>query len=165
MARISECVKADKETPANVIRLVKVSGGFLRAYNKSAWKFHTFIVDYKLKRQFVKNINEEVVSLGFPEGSLHNVAAERRFLATELGYDLELREDEKIGDDSAYEQWVAAIPMSNMSKSDVDALPLVGLEAEKEVVRLIRLFPVERKTPIDCQTFLVQLRELLDPMQ
>ncbi|MCQ2217244.1 MAG: hypothetical protein MJZ33_02015 [Paludibacteraceae bacterium] len=43
MATMKETVKAESETPFNVIRLIKVNNGFLRAYNKSAWKFYTFV--------------------------------------------------------------------------------------------------------------------------
>lgn len=64
MARISECVAAEKEAAIGVIRLVK-GNMFLRAYNKSAWKFHTLICDYKVKREFVKSVGEEVFSIGF----------------------------------------------------------------------------------------------------
>ena len=102
--QISDIVKAESETPANVIRLARVQNGFVRAYNKSAWKFYLFIQQYKLKRMYVKSINAETVSLGFREENLHHVAEGRQFTSTELGYDLQLKEDEQCGDDDAYAQ-------------------------------------------------------------
>ncbi len=87
MARIIDILKAEKEAPPRVIRLARVQNGFVRAYNRSAWKFYTFINEYKLKRQFVKSVNEETVSLGFREVNIHAVASGRRFETTEIGYD------------------------------------------------------------------------------
>ena len=165
MARISEIVKSESEAPANVIRLARVQNGFVRAYNKSAWKFYLFIQQYKLKRMYVKSINAETVSLGFREENLHHVVECRQFTSTELGYDLLLKEDEKCGDDDAYEQWFSAIPINDQSSSDFDALPLAGANAEKEAIRRIRTFPLERKTPLNCQLFFAEIKELLDLQQ
>ncbi|MCF0183566.1 MAG: hypothetical protein HUK01_04440 [Bacteroidaceae bacterium] len=162
MPRIVDCIKSESETPANVIRLVKVSGGFLRAYNRSAWKFHTFINDYKVKRMFVKSANEEVVSLGFPETSLHALTDGRQMTTTDLGFDLMLKPGETLRADD-YEAWVAAIPVTNNSRSDYEACPLSGPEAEREVLRRLMQFPVERRSPLDCQAFLSELREMLVP--
>lgn len=160
MPKISLCVKSTEEAPADVIRLVRVGGGFLRAYNRSAWKFHRFICDYKVKRMYVKSVGEEVVSLGFPEGSLHSLAEGRQLGATELGYDLSLRPEETL-DAEDYGKWVAALPLTNNSATDADSLPLSCAEAEREVIRRLVRFPLERKTPLECQQFVSEMREIL----
>ena len=38
MPKISDCLKAERESPDHVIRLVR-NNNFLRAYNRSAWLF------------------------------------------------------------------------------------------------------------------------------
>ena len=55
---------------ANVDRIILHKEGiFLKAYNQSAYLFHTYVKDFRLKRKFVKTVNRWVVSLGFPESS------------------------------------------------------------------------------------------------
>ena len=43
-----------------------LEGTFLKAYERSAYFFHTYIQDFKLSRRYIKTVNRNVVSLGFP---------------------------------------------------------------------------------------------------
>lgn len=43
------------------------AGRFWKAYNQSAYLFHTYIQSFKLSSRIVQKINRRVVSLGFPE--------------------------------------------------------------------------------------------------
>ena len=45
-------------------------GGFYKAYEHSAFLFHTRIKDFKLSYRFIKVVNRQVISLGFPMDSL-----------------------------------------------------------------------------------------------
>ena len=45
-------------------------GGFYKAYEHSAFLFHTLIRDFKLSYRFIKTVNRYVISLGFPIDSL-----------------------------------------------------------------------------------------------
>ena len=68
MASYEQVVKLENEKPDGVIRLVE-SNGFYRAYNKSAFLFHKVIAQHKVTRKFAKNINQEIVYVGFPVDS------------------------------------------------------------------------------------------------
>ena len=42
-------------------------GMFMKAYERSAYFAHTIIHEFKLSRRYVKTVNMDVISLGFPE--------------------------------------------------------------------------------------------------
>lgn len=42
-------------------------GIFVKAYERSAYFVHTLIRDFKLSKRYIKTINMDVISLGFPE--------------------------------------------------------------------------------------------------
>lgn len=160
MPKISDCLKAERESPDHVIRLVR-NNNFLRAYNRSAWLFQRCITEYRVKRQFIKSVGEEVFFIGFPEGCLHQHASGHELATTDLGFDIQIAAENLPAEDD-YEQWKEQIPLSNGSQADFDALPLAGAEAEREVLRRLRTFPLVRKTPMECQQLVSELQELLE---
>lgn len=160
MPKITDCLKAEKESADNVIRLVR-NNNFLRAYNRSAWLFQRVITEYRVKRQFIKSAGEEVFFIGFPEGCLHQHASGHELSTTDLGFDIVVAADCMPLEDD-YEQWKEHIPLSNASQADFDATPPVGAEAEREVMRRLRTFPLVRKTPMECQQLVSELQELLE---
>lgn len=42
-------------------------GMFLKAYNHSACLIHLFVHDFKVSKRFIKSVNQDVFSLGFPK--------------------------------------------------------------------------------------------------
>lgn len=89
MASYEQVIKFEKEKTQGVIRLVEANG-FYRAYNQSAFLFHQVIAQHKVTRKFVKNINQEIVYVGFPIDKLLERIGERSHKKTEFGYDEEL---------------------------------------------------------------------------
>ncbi len=160
MATYADVVKFEDEAPANTIRLIK-SGEFYRAYNHSAWLFHCCIARHRVMRKFVKSIQCEIFYIGFPEKSLLNNIGERKSIKTEYGFDVELAADE-IPEEENYDTWKLSIETEHSSKGDFFSLPLAGVDAEKEVVRLLREFPIENKTMVECTVFVAELRKLLN---
>ena len=155
-----DVIKFENEAPANTIRLVK-SGEFYRAYNHSAWLFQCCITEHKVMRKYIKALKTDIYYIGFPEKSLFNNIGERKSTKTEYGFDIELMEFE-VPDEEAYEVWKMTIPTEPSSKGDFNSLPLAGAEAEREVIKRIRDFPLENKTMIECTVFLSELRKLLN---
>lgn len=47
-------------------------GVFFKAYEHSAYLFVKYVKPFMVKKRFVKSVNQEVVSIGFPTNSLHN---------------------------------------------------------------------------------------------
>lgn len=160
MASYIDVVKFEEETPANTIRLIK-SGEFYRAYNHSAWLFQCCIAEHKVMRKFIKALKSDVYYIGFPEKSLFNNIGERNSVKTEYGFDIELNDDE-IPDEQGFETWKNTVDTSHSSKGDFNSLPLAGADAEREVIRRIRDFPLESKSMVDCAVFLAELRKLLN---
>lgn len=159
MATYIETIKFEEEAPEHTIRLVK-SGEFYRAYNHSAWLFQCCIAEHKVIRKFVKSLNRDIYYIGFPEKSLFTNIGERNSIKTELGFDIQLSSDE-IPDEDGFETWKQTIETSHSSKGDYHSLPLTGAEAEREVLKRIREFPLESKSLVDCAVFLAELRRLL----
>lgn len=159
MAKYIDVVNFESEAPPNTIRLIK-SGEFYRAYNHSAWLFHSCIAEHKVMRKYIKAMQADVYYVGFPEKSLFNNIGEHRSVKTEYGFDLELSEDE-VPDEAGYDTWKQTIATADSSKGDFHSLPPAGADAEREVLRRIREFPLESKSMVDCAVFLAEMRRLL----
>ena len=155
-----DAIKFEEESPTNTIRLVK-SGEFYRAYNHSAWLFQCCITEHKVMRKYIKSLKTDIYYIGFPEKSLFNNIGERKSTKTEYGFDIELMEFE-VPNEEAYETWKTTIVTEPSSKGDFHSLPITGAEAEREVIKRIRDFPLENKTMIECTVFLSELRKLLN---
>ncbi len=54
-------------------------GTFMKAYEHSAFLFCLHIREFKTKKRFVKNVNQDVVSLGFPEQSVPKWLYNRKY--------------------------------------------------------------------------------------
>ncbi len=155
----AEAVQFEDGAPQGTIRLVK-SGEFYRAYNHSAWLFQCCIADHKVMRKYIKALKREVYYVGFPDKSLFNNIGDHRSSKTDFGFDIELSPDE-LPDEAGYETWKATIETMESSKGDFYSLPLAGADAEREVIRRIKDFPLESKSMVECTVFLVELRKLL----
>lgn len=155
-----DAVKFEADAPPGTIRLVR-SGEFYRAYNHSAWLFYCCIAEHKVMRKYIKSLKEDIYYLGFPEKSLFNNIGERRSTKTEHGFDIELHEDE-IPDEEGYDTWKLTVEPHHSSKGDFFSAPLAGGDAEREAIRLIKEFPLESKSMVECAVFLSELRKLLN---
>lgn len=159
MASIQEMVRFENTSPAGTIRLVKC-GEFYRAYNHSAWLFHTCITEYKVIRKYVKALSEDVYYIGFPEKSLFGNIGSRKSEKTDYGFDIILEVNE-IPDDSGYFEWKDTIKTEQSSKSEFFSLPRSINDLEREVIKKLKEFPVESKSMIECAVFLSELRKLI----
>lgn len=112
-------------------------------------------------RKYMKSLKEDIYYLGFPEKSLFNNIGDRKSTKTEYGFDIELTEDE-IPDEDGYETWKISIEPQHSSKGDFNSLPAAGIDAEREVIRRLRDFPLESKSMVECAVFLAELRKLLN---
>ena len=155
-----DILKFEEDAPKNTIRLIK-SGEFYRAYNHSAWLFHCCIAEHKVMRKYVKALKQDIFYVGFPNKSLFNNIGERNSVKTESGFDIELSIQE-LPNEEEYEIWVASVQSDYSSKGDYNSLPIAGIDAEKEVIKRIKDFPLENKTMVECAVFIAELRKLLN---
>lgn len=160
MATYVDVINFENEKPPQTIRLVR-SGEFYRAYNHSAWLFQCCITEHKVMRKYLKAMKCDIYYIGFPEKSLLNNIGERKFSKTDMGYDIELTASE-MPDAGGYETWKATVSVDVSSKGDYNSLPLAGGAAEREALKLLREFPLESKSLLECTIFLAGLRKLLN---
>lgn len=71
--------KIDAERQDEPLILLYMEGMFWKAYEQSAMRFTKEVKAYKLLKRFVKTVNSNVVSMGFPDGSLEEVLKGRAF--------------------------------------------------------------------------------------
>ena len=159
MASFEQIVKFENEKPNGVVRLVEAHG-FYRAYNHSAYLFHQAIAKHKVTRKFVKNLNQQLVYIGFPADRLLERIGTRSHKKTEFGYDVELAADELPGDEG-YDEWRKTIPTEAASRGDANSLPLNGDELCRSVCERIRLFPMETKTLMEIAAFIAEIKKAL----
>lgn len=159
MASYEQVIKYESEKPDGVIRLVEANG-FYRAYNKSAFLFHQVIAQHKVTRKFVKNINRDVVYVGFPVGRLLERIGGRSHKKTDFGYDVELASGE-LPDESKYDEWLATVPSEPASRGELAALPSGGDELCRAVCERIGAWPMETKSLIESVTFLAEIKKAL----
>ena len=115
MASFEQIIKFENEKPNGVVRLVEANG-FYRAYNHSAYLFHQAIARHKVTRKFVKNINQQLVYIGFPVDRLLERIGTRSHKKTEYGYDVELAADE-LPNDEGYDEWRETVPTEAASRA------------------------------------------------
>lgn len=159
MASYEQVIKYENEKPAGVIRLVEANG-FFRAYDKSAFLFHQVIAQHKVTRKFVKNINRDVVYIGFPVGRLLERIGDRSHKKTEFGYDVELAPDE-LPDEAKYDEWRSTVPVEPASRGEAAALPPGGDELCRAVCARIATWPMETKSLIESVAFLAEIKKAL----
>ena len=159
MASFEQVVKFENEQPNGVVRLVEAKG-FYRAYNHSAYLFHQVIAQHKVTRKFVKNINQQLVYIGFPVDKLLERIGTRCHKKTEFGYDVELAADE-LSSDEGYDEWRETVPTEAASRGDANSLPLHGEEWYRSVCERIRIFPMETKTLIEIAAFVSEIKKAL----
>ena len=159
MATYEQAIKFENEKPAGVIRLVEANG-FYRAYDKSAFLFHQVIAKHKVTRKFIKNIDKEVVYVGFPIDKLLERIGERSHKKTEFGYDVELKPEE-LPNDAEYGEWRKTVPAEPASRGDSNSLPVGREELYQAICERIRTYPIESKSLIESVAFLADIKRAL----
>lgn len=151
------------------IRLYR-EGIFLKAYERSAYAFIVGVQQFMVKKKFVKCVNQEIVSIGFPSEGLYKHFSKEKVKEIENGVQIELEQDIDL---AAFEQWKQGIaltiekpkaapppPASVVVHGSVSSAVPSSL-SEQEALMKIRVFPIEGKTPMECMLFLSELKRAL----
>lgn len=148
-------------------------GIFLKAYERSAYAFVTGVQSFRVKKRFVKNVNKEIVSIGFPSEGLYKHFAKEKVKEVENRTEIELEQGIDL---AAFEQWKQGVELiiekvkspppspttSAVVPGAVSIVPVVPSSlSEQEVLMKIRVFPIEGKTPMECMLFLSELKRIL----
>ncbi len=130
-------------------------GIFYEAYERSAYAFSIFIKRFKLKRAYSKTVGSDVISLGFPISGIENMLVGREYTKDESdNICMTWNEDETIVA-SAYEEW-----RMQVKNECTPSTPRLPKSHDVDVVTMIREFPIEIKSPIECILFLGELKKI-----
>lgn len=142
--KITEILQLEQKNQNQII-LIK-EGCFWRAYEKSAFRFSYFIQDYKITKKWIKNLDKEIVLLGFPLNALEKI--EKKIKASNL--EILQREESliKIGN------CVQKVGFAKWKMSIEKIIP----KNHKHIFDSIRKFPTLNKTPLEAIEFLMQLQ-------
>lgn len=158
-------------------------GLFWKAYERSAYAFHTRVRPFKLTKRYVKSLPGELVSLGFPASQLTVLFPADR---------ISLQTDEQVCiltepiDVDAFPAWKAGIPLmpsgngkktEQAAKQDMPAalrmqdapqpcavtpfLPGMDDTAAKQVVMKLMDYNLADSTPMETMQFVSELKMLL----
>lgn len=135
-------------------------GVFYKAYERSAYAFVTQVKAFQVKKRFIKSVNREVVSIGFPTHSLHSYFGQEQIKESGNTAIISLHTPIERKD---YEVWRESVALTvdvvSQPKQEAKVVPLS--EAEQLVTMKIKTFPIETKTPLECMLFLSELKKTM----
>ena len=165
--------KIETEQQEQPVIFLYMEGMFWKAYEQSAMRFTKEVKAYKLQKRFVKAVNGEVVSMGFPDGSLQEVLR---------GRELTKIDDKRISfcvgtafSATEFVAWKASLPLDAVAAAPVAggvpaAAPAVTVagapdagfsDAERRVLARLAAFRVETASPLQCMMLVSDLQALL----
>lgn len=167
-------ILALESTNTHYIRLYR-EGIFLKAYERSAYAFVIGIQKFMVKKRFIKCVNQEVVSIGFPSEGLYKHFAKEKVKEIENGVQVELEQEIDL---AAFEQWKQGIALTieKPRQASSPAMPIPPITApviaggeavapcslsDQEAMMKVRMYPIEGKTPLECMLFLSELKKSL----
>lgn len=98
-----------EENNRNTVYLYK-EGIFLKAYERSAYLVYMNIHEFKVSRRYVKSVNQEIFSLGFPESSAPKWLYGYRY--TWITDRIVMCEINKECDEVGYHAWKETVPVN-----------------------------------------------------
>ena len=172
MAQLKEILETERNRNGDILGIYLFAEGmFYRAYEWSAWLCVRYVNEFKVTRRDLKNNEgESVVFIGFPIASLNKFLPEDATVEQAEGHlrvHLPMESKPELADEAAMQEafgnWKSSIPVAVTKKGGLrDEMRGPGGEAPRhmsEIMLSIVGFPIEQKTPIECMTFLAQLKQ------
>ena len=133
-------------------------GLFIRVYERSAYLFVKHIKAYSITKKFYKNVKQELVYLGFPQSSfskIEGICKEKNLKLKEENNQIEITGLASFVEEE-YISWKNEMPLTEIEA--VTLSPRSHSLKENEIIEKLRNFSVVSKTPIECQSFIVELQ-------
>lgn len=136
-------------------------GAFWKAYEYSAYIFVFAVMNCKPKKQVFREIDSEMVHIGFPLASLEKLKDKFSFVSKEdtsctikpLSFTPTL----------SFEEWKKSIALYTPQRKEMSQLKNEILNGSNEnIVNKILAFNIESKTPMECMMFLSDLKNMLN---
>jgi hypothetical protein len=151
--KIEDIVKSRGQNSDSIV--LHKEGMFWRAWEESAFLFATHLKDYKPIKKYYKVVDQEVVSLGFPQNSLEEVLALANGKQVVKG-EREITISGYTIDNDRFIEWKEKLPLyeSPVLKKTGSAIT----EVKSIVCEKINGFSVVNRSPIECQNFIIELQ-------
>lgn len=149
--------KLSRET-GNQIHFYR-EGMFWKLYNQSAFNFSQRVKQYLLKKKYVKELKQPIVTMGFPDVVL------KENLERLKEYTLSVSVSDKVVEVvlkeelPGYPEWFEGVKEAEEIKEKVPAVIVAPPDSEGEqILKDIRDFPILQKTPLEVQMFFIELQ-------
>ena len=152
--KIKDILKIEQENNSSIF--LHKEGLFWRAYERSAYLFTLYIKVYQITKKFYKNVNSEIIYLGFPNNSLEQILQtvneknvqknEKQIIINNYQFDI-----------SQFISWKNKISIIKNSKNPETFEKFQ--QPENNIFKKIRNYPIASKTPIECQQFLIEIQK------
>jgi hypothetical protein len=149
-------------------------GTFYRAYEWSAWLCCRYVNQFKVTRKEQKSdLTDDgtVVFVGFPLTSLEKYLPESCSLSVNEDKSVVLAFKENMfGEDSDFEKlaedfahWKQSVPMASNKRTSLreelkNGMTEVPVHRMSDVLLKIIAFPIEQKSPMECMSFLAEMK-------
>ena len=148
MPSIKEILVKEREKKAGTVVLIE-EGLFFKAYEESACRLAQQY-GLKVSCRMVKTVGEMVASVGFPKTSV------TKYLPKYVQTD-EFVEAEGITECAmSFLEWKQAVEQQALFSTRT-----VISQMQDWLAEAVRSYPVERKTPVECMLFLMELKTKL----
>lgn len=143
-----------EEGNTNSIHLYK-EGSFWKAYEQSAYLFVQHIKAYQTKLRYYKNIDQEIISIGFPDIALAKILEGHKIIRqSETGIEIQIELDESV---SGFREWKAQTSLTFPSKEGKKSREMT--DQQHFWMMAICSFPIADKTPLECMQFISELQK------
>lgn len=179
MAQLKEILEIERNRmfngPYSTIYLFQ-EGTFFRAYEWSAWLCCRYVNQFKATRREQKissEVDSTLVFIGFPITSLSKYLPEDAHTATNEDKSVTITLPLSIFNESEdqkslledYNHWKQSIPLTATRKGSLKEDLKNVLDAPphrlSEVMLRVLAFPIEQKTPMECMSFIAEIKQQL----
>lgn len=142
-----------------------LEGIFYKGYEHSAYLFIKHIQHFQIKSRYVKTVGKDIVSIGFPKQSLDRLFSGRilETITDDSGNQIEVicRVDEKGLSEEDFTVWKQSQAETMYQGGAMSSFPRKNqIEAGiADILEQIQIFPVEQRTPMECMTFVSELKK------
>jgi len=178
MSQIREILASEESRntmeETSIVRLYP-DGSFYRAYEWSAWLCVRYISQFKATRRHFKGMDRDIVFIGFPFTSLDKFfsgvkslhSPDDRNLIFQLPDGTFPHDSTPEGLAGAYQNWKSSVPISENKRKRPEGADSASSDRTDDnlppsrmtdVMRRILSYPIERKSPLECMSFLAELK-------
>lgn len=136
-------------------------GMFWKLYNVSAFNFSQRVKQYLIKKKYVKELKESIVTMGFPDVVLKENLKRLESFTEKVDVSEKVVEVVLKEELPGYQEWFDGIKDSEEVKPKPVSLPqpvAVDHSERERILKDIREFPLLQKTPLEVHMFFVEIQ-------